>query len=80
MKDRKKLNSCQKTAQDLVVCMHNKRRAKLGKEKETKRRATKAKDKETTKAKEKREREQKMKKQPVKKFNTRKKDAFGLYD
>ena len=79
MKDRKKLSSCQKTAQDLAVCMHNKRRAKLGKEKETKRRATVAKDKETAKAKEKREREQKLKKQPVKKFNTKKKDVFGLY-
>ena len=50
MKDKKKLNSCQKNAQELAVCMHNKRRAKLGKEKETTRRAKVAKDKETTKA------------------------------
>jgi hypothetical protein len=35
MKDREKLNAYQKNAQDLAVCMHNKRRAKLGKEKET---------------------------------------------
>jgi hypothetical protein len=76
MKDKKKLNSCQKNAQELAVCMHNKRRAKLGKEKETTRRAKVAKDKETTKAKENREREQKMKKQHVKRFDTKKKDAF----
>ena len=56
--------------------MHNKRRGNLGKEKETARRAKAVKDKETTKNKEKREREQNLKKQPVKKFNTKKKDAF----
>ena len=26
MKDKKKLNSCQKSAQELAICMHNKRR------------------------------------------------------
>jgi hypothetical protein len=51
MKDRKKLNSYQKTAQDLAICMHNKRRVKLGKEKETKRRFILTKDTATTKAK-----------------------------
>ena len=65
MKDKKKLNSCQKSAQQLAICMHNKRRGDLGKVKETARRAKKAKDKEVTKAKEKREREQKLKKQPT---------------
>jgi len=65
MKDKKKLNSCQKSAQQLAICKHNKRRGDLGKVKETARRAKKAKDKEVTKAKEKREREQKLKKQPT---------------
>ena len=51
-KDGKKINTCQKNAQELAICMHNKRRAKLGKKKETKRRVTVAKDKETSKAKE----------------------------
>ena len=46
MKDKKKLNSCQKSAKQLAICMHNKRRGDLGKEKETARRAKKAKDKE----------------------------------
>ena len=77
MKDKKKLNPCQKHAQELAICMHNKRRADLGKKKkETARRAKKAKDKETTKAKEKQKRVQDGLKQPVKKFNTKKKDAF----
>ena len=65
MKDKKKLNSCQKSAQELAICMHNKRRGDIGKVKETARRAKKAKDKEVTKAKEKRVREQKLKKQPT---------------
>ena len=61
------------------VCTTNDEQSQVKKKKlKGKRRDIVAKDKEADKAKKKREREQKMKKQHVKKFNTKKKDAFDM--